>query len=268
MDWLQALILGIIQGLTEYLPVSSSGHLEIGKALLGAERVQGADNVTMSVVLHFGTVLSTLIVLRREIWEILRGALFPPEQEDRQMSMIYIGMIIVSMIPAGIVGFLWEDYLDALFSGNLLLVGCMLPITGLLLLFSDRMKDRNNDLSIFNAFIIGIAQMVALLPGISRSGATLSMAGFLRIEKQQAVTFSFLMVIPLILGKVAKDVLSGTISFDSTTAIPMLVGFLSSLIVGVFACRLMLALVKNSKLLYFAIYCFVAGAAAILLHFL
>ncbi|MCH2046406.1 MAG: undecaprenyl-diphosphate phosphatase [Saprospiraceae bacterium] len=257
MGWLEALILGIIQGLTEYLPVSSSGHIEIGKEMLGVES-QNINNVTFSVVLHFGTVLSTVVVLWKDIVEIFKGLFKFKMNEEWHFAF----KIVLSMIPAALVGFLFEDELDALFKGNLLLVGGMLIITGLLLFAADQAKQTNRKVGYFDAIIVGVAQMIAILPGISRSGATISTSVLLKIDKARAARFSFLMVIPLIMGKVAKDLLSGDISLDEASIMPLTIGFAASFIVGIAACQIMLNLVKRGKLVYFSIYCFVVGIAA------
>lgn len=264
MEWFEALILGIIQGLTEYLPVSSSGHLELGKLLLGIDL--GEENspfgITFNVVLHLATVLSTVVVLWRDIWDLLRGLLQFKLNEEFWTAV----KIVVSMIPAAIVGVLYADVIDEAFTGSALLVGLMLLITGLLLFLADRAKTTKRDLTIGQAFVVGIAQAIALAPGISRSGATISTCVLLNIDKERAARFSFLMVIPLILGKVAKDALGGEFALASETLLPMGIGFVAAFIMGVVACRWMLSLVKNSQLVYFSLYCFAVGALAIGYH--
>jgi undecaprenyl-diphosphatase len=260
-DLLNNLILGILQGLTEYLPVSSSGHIELGKYILN---YHPKDNITLSVILHFATVLSTVIVLRKDILRIIKG-LFQFKNNAETRFALYV---VISMIPAAIAGFLFESELEQFFDGNILLVGFMLWITGLLLFLADKATDTSKSITPVNAFIIGIAQMIALLPGISRSGATISTSVLLKIDKSEAARFSFLMVIPLIAGKMAKDLLDDKISFAAADALPMLVGFIAALVVGIFACTWMLNLVRRGKLVYFSIYCFVVGAIAILVHFL
>ena len=258
MDIIRAIILGIIQGLTEFLPVSSSGHLELGKAILGSDDI-GEQSLVFTVVLHFATALSTIVVFRKDILEILRGLLQFKWNEEFQFSL----KIVLSMIPAVIVGVLFEDELEALFGGSIVLVGFMLLITGLLLFLADRAKDTTKTVSNNNALIIGLSQAIAMLPGISRSGATISTSVLLGIDKAKAARFSFLMVIPLIFGKIAKDVLDAKITLDSDQIVPLSAGFIAAFLSGLVACTWMIALVKKSKLSYFAIYCFIVGIIAI-----
>ena len=258
MNWIEALILGIVQGLTEFLPVSSSGHLEIVKALLGDTSL-AHESMLMTVVLHGATALATLIVFRKEVAEIFRGLFQFKWNEQTQFSL----KIIISMIPAAIIGVLFDDQLDALFDKQILLVGFMLLITGGFLFLADKAKTTDKGVSSRNALIIGIAQAIAILPGISRSGATISTSVLLGIDRTKAARFSFLMVVPLILAKMGKDILGGEIAFESATLIPMGVGFVAALITGILACTWMIKLVKNSKLTYFAIYCFAVGLIAI-----
>ena len=258
MNNLDALLLGIIQGLTEFLPVSSSGHLELGKAILGNTSVP-EESLMFTVVVHFATALSTIVVFRKDIWEILRGLLSFSWNEEMQFS----AKIVLSMIPAAIVGVFFEEQLEALFGGNILLVGVMLIVTAVLLWFADKAKDTQKKVSFSNAFVIGIAQAVALLPGISRSGATISTSVILGNDKGKAARFSFLMVIPLILGKIAKDILSGDLSTESGNVSVLIIGFLAAFIAGLIACTWMIKLVKKSKLSWFAIYCLIVGLIAI-----
>lgn len=261
MDWIQALILGIIQGLTEYLPVSSSGHLEIGNALLG---VDIEENLTFDVMLHVATVLSTLVILWREIDWILRG-LFKFEMNEETK---YVLNIVVSMIPVGIVGVLFKDQIEALFTGNLLLVGCCLLLTAFLLTFTYFAKPRQKEkLSWRDAFVIGIAQAIAVLPGVSRSGSTIATGLLLGNKKEKLAQFSFLMVIPPILGQALLSVLKvfkGEEAFGGVEAFPMFVGFMAAFISGCFACRWMINIVKKGKLIYFGIYCAIVGTIAII----
>ena len=254
---INALILGIIQGLTEFLPVSSSGHLELGKMLLGDTSLP-EDSLEMTVVLHAATALSTVIVFRRDIAEIL-GGLFRGERAEVDFSL----KIILSMIPAALVGVFFADEMEVLFERNALLVGLMLFVTGLLLLLADRARRTDRGVSYPSALLIGIAQMIAILPGISRSGATISTAVLLGIDRERAARFSFLMVVPLILGKIAKDLLGGDLMLSELSGGPLLIGFFAALITGYFACTWMIALVKRSQLTYFAIYCFIVAAIAI-----
>lgn len=258
MEIIKAIILGIIQGLTEFLPVSSSGHLELGKAILGDESV-GEESLIFTVVLHFATALSTIVIFRKDILEIIKGLLQFKWNEQTQFSL----KIIISMIPAVFVGLFFEDQLEQLFGGSIAFVGGMLLITGALLFLADKAKNTIKQVSEGNAVIIGISQAIAMLPGISRSGATIATSVLLGVDKAKAARFSFLMVVPLIFGKIAKDVLSGDLSIHSSQTIPLTAGFIAAFISGLFACTWMIALVKKSKLSYFAIYCFIVGIAAI-----
>jgi len=259
LDVLDAIILGIIQGLTEFLPVSSSGHLELGKAILGDTSLP-EESLLFTVVLHFATALSTLVVFRKDVFEILKGLLNFKWNEETQFSI----KIIISMIPAVIVGLLFEEQLEALFGGNILFVGFMLLITALLLWLADKAKDTGKKVSYRNAFVIGVAQAIAMLPGISRSGATISTSVLLGNDKTKAARFSFLMVVPLIFGKIAKDLMSGELMASSTDFSILAIGFIAAFLAGLVACTWMISLVKKSKLSWFAIYCFVVGLAAII----
>ncbi len=263
MEIVDAIILGIIQGLTEFLPVSSSGHLELGKAILGDNSVP-EESLLFTVVLHFATALSTIVVFRKDIWIILRGLLQVKNNEETQFSL----KIIISMVPAVVVGLFFEEQLEQLFGGNIMFVGFMLMITAALLWFADKAKSTRKPVSFLNAFVIGIAQAIAMLPGISRSGATISTSVLLGNDKTKAARFSFLMVIPLIFGKIAKDILSGDLSFSSENIIPVAIGFIAAFISGLFACTWMISLVKKSKLTYFALYCILVGLLAISFGFI
>ena len=258
MDFIEAIVLGIIQGLTEFLPVSSSGHLELAKAILGDTSVP-QESLTFTVVLHFATALSTLVIFRKEVAEIFKGLFQFKWNEQTQFSL----KIIVSMFPAVIVGLLFEEQLEAFFGGQILLVGAMLIVTALLLLMADKAKQTDKKVSFTNAVIIGISQAIAMLPGISRSGATISTSVLLGVDRSKAARFSFLMVVPLIFGKIAKDLLSGEINFSSTEILPLSAGFIAAFVAGLLACTWMISLVKKSKLSYFAIYCAVVGVIAI-----
>ena len=258
MEIINAIILGIIQGLTEFLPVSSSGHLEIAKAILGENKV-GEESLLMTVVLHFATALSTIIIFRKDILEILSGLL----QFKNNDSFWFSLKIVLSMIPASFVGVFFNDEIEALFGGALTLVGSMLLVTGLLLLLADKAKSSAKKVGIKHAILIGISQAIAILPGISRSGATISTAVLLGIDKEKAARFSFLMVVPLIFGKMAKDILSGNIQYETTTFMPLLIGFIFAFLTGMFACKWMIKLVKSSQLKYFAFYCFAIGGIVI-----
>ena len=262
METLDAIILGIIQGLTEFLPVSSSGHLELGKAILGDESLP-EESLLFTVVLHFATALSTIVIFRKDILHIIKGLFLSKWNEDKKFAV----KIIISMIPAAVIGFKFESQFAELFAGNVLLVGAMLVVTGLLLYLADRAKDTDKKVTYSNAIVIGIAQAIAMLPGISRSGATISTSVLLGNDKTKAARFSFLMVVPLIIGKIAKDLINGEIDFESQSITVLSVGFLASFISGLFACNWMISLVKKSKLSYFAIYCFIVGLATILLTY-
>ncbi|MEM8506945.1 MAG: undecaprenyl-diphosphate phosphatase [Bacteroidota bacterium] len=258
MDTIDAIILGIIQGLTEFLPVSSSGHLELGKAILGANSIP-EESLLFTVVLHFATALSTIVVFRKDVWAIIKGLFTFQWNEETQFSL----KIVISMIPAALVGFFLEDFMEVFFDGAIIIVGIMLIITAVLLYLADMAKTTDKGVSYRSAFIIGMAQMVAMLPGISRSGATISSAVLLGIDKTKSARFSFLMVVPLILGKVAKDVLSGEINFESAQMGAMGAGFAAAFLAGLLACTWMIRLVRQSKLTYFAMYCFLVGLIAI-----
>lgn len=259
MEVLDSILLGIIQGLTEFLPVSSSGHLELGKAVLGDKSIP-EESLLFTVVLHFATALSTIVVFRKDIWSLLKGILKFEWNEDLQFA----SKIAISMIPAVIVGLFFEEQLEQLFGGNILLVGFMLLITAILLFFADKAKNTNKNVSFSNAFIIGVSQAIAMLPGISRSGATISTSVLLGNDKTKAARFSFLMVVPLIFGKIAKDVLSGDLGLESQNFTTLSIGFIAAFISGLFACTWMISLVKKSKLSYFAIYCAIVGLIAII----
>jgi len=261
MNWIETLILGIIQGLTEFLPVSSSGHLEIAKALLGDTSVAQQSMLT-TIVLHGATALATIVVFRKELLIIFRGLFQFKWNDETKFSL----KIIISMIPAAFVGLFFEEQMELLFEDQILLVGFMLLITGVLLMFADKAKTTDKGVSYNNALIIGIAQAIAILPGISRSGATISTSVLLGIDRTKAARFSFLMVVPLILGKMTKDMTSGMISLD-TNIFPLSVGFIAAFVTGLLACTWMIKLVQNSKLSYFAYYCFVVGIIAIVIMF-
>jgi undecaprenyl-diphosphatase len=258
MNVIDAIILGIIQGLTEFLPVSSSGHLEITKFILG-DNALPQDSMLMTVVLHGATALSTIVVFRKDILELLRGIFQFKWNEESQFAL----KIIISMVPAAFIGVFFNEEIGQLFNKNLVLVGAMLLVTGILLLLADRAKQTSKDVSFKSAVIIGISQAIAILPGISRSGATISTAVLLGIDREKAARFSFLMVVPLILGKMSKDLLSGELAM-SDSMMPLAIGFIAAFITGLFACTWMITLVKKSKLSWFAIYCFIVGTAALI----
>ena len=258
MSLLEAIILGIIQGLTEFLPVSSSGHLELVKTIQGQE-LSGGSSMMMTVVLHFATALSTVVVFRKDIIKIVKG-LFQFKLND---DFLFSIKIILSMIPAAIVGVLYDDIIESFFGGQVLLVGLMLIVTGLLLFLADRAKNTVRDISTKNALIIGIAQAIAILPGISRSGATIGTSVLLGVDREKAARFSFLMVVPLIFGKMAKDLFSSEFTTEDLSITVISVGFIAAFITGIVACTWMISLVKKSKLSYFSYYCFAVGLIAI-----
>ncbi|WBL22692.1 undecaprenyl-diphosphate phosphatase [Zunongwangia sp. HRR-M8] len=258
MDTLDAIILGIIQGLTEFLPVSSSGHLELGKAILGDSSLP-EESMMFTVVLHFATALSTIVVFRKDILDIFKGLFQFKWNEETQFS----AKIIISMIPAALIGVFFEDYLEELFGGSVVFVGFMLIITALLLWLADKAKDTGKPVSFMNAFVIGVSQAIAMLPGISRSGSTISTSVLLGNDKTKAARFSFLMVVPLIFGKIAKDLMDGNITEESVGGSHLIIGFVAAFLSGLVACTWMISLVKKSKLSYFSIYCFIVGIIAI-----
>ena len=249
--------------MTEFLPVSSSGHLELAKAILGDSSAP-EQSLTFTIVLHFATALSTIVVFKKEVEEILRGLLQFKWNDDLKFSL----KIIISMIPAVIVGLLFEEQLESFFGGKILLVGCMLLLTSLLLLLADKAKNTTKKVSFSNSVIIGVSQAIAMLPGISRSGATISTSVLLGIDRTRAAKFSFLMVVPLIFGKIGKDVLSGDLSLQSSEMVPISAGFIAAFLAGLLACKWMIAIVKKSKLSYFSLYCAIVGFVAIGYSFL
>lgn len=251
IDILRSIVLGIVQGLTEFLPVSSSGHLELAKYILGEDAV-GEESLFMTVILHFATALSTIVIFRKYIWEIISTA-FTKKGND---SRVFIFQIIVSMVPAALIGVFFDDLMEQLFNKNILLVCSMLIITGLLLYVADKAKNTNKKVGYKEAFIIGIAQAIAILPGISRSGATISTSVLLGIDREEAARFSFLMVVPLIFGKIAKDLLDDSFTTSNVNATELGIGFVAAFITGLVACTWMIALVKKSQLKYFSYYCF------------
>lgn len=252
-----AIILGIIQGLAEFLPVSSSGHIELGKFFLDFEP---QDNLLFTVVVHFATALSTVVVFRKDIWEILTS-LFSTKDRENQLFAL---KIIVSMVPAALIGVLFDEELEVLFDRQIILVCVCLYITGLLLFVADKSKSTTGQVTFGNALIIGIAQAIALLPGISRSGATIATSVLLKIERKQAARFSFLMVLPLIFGKMAKDTMDGTWTQGDVAIMPLVAGFIAAFVVGYFACTWMIKLVSNAQLKYFSYYCFAVATISLI----
>ena len=264
MDWFEALMLGIIQGLTEYLPVSSSGHLAIGQALFGMQN--GEENLMFTVAVHVATVLSTLVVLWSEIDWIVRGLFKCKLNAETKYAL----NIIVSMIPVGIVGVFFKDQVEEIFGSGLLVVGCCLLITAALLIFSYYAKPRQKEhISWKDALVIGLAQAAAVMPGLSRSGSTIATGLLLGNKKEKLAQFSFLMVIPPILGEALLDVMKmtkGENVMGSIETLPLIVGFLSAFIFGCLACKWMINIVKRGKLIYFGIYCAIVGTATIVLQ--
>lgn len=262
MDWFQALILGLVQGLTEYLPVSSSGHLAIGQHFFG---MQGEENLAFTVMVHVATVLSTLVILWREVSWILKG-MSKCEMNDETRYFINI---LISMIPVGIVGVFFKDKVEEVFGSGLLIVGCMLLVTAALLIFSYFAKPRTKSrISWTDALIIGIAQACAVMPGLSRSGSTIATGLLLGNKKETLAQFSFLMVIPPILGEALLDVIKcvkGEAVFGGIDTLPLVVGFIAAFISGCVACQWMINIVKRGKLVYFGIYCAIVGLLTIFL---
>ena len=263
MSSFEAFILGLVQGLTEFLPVSSSGHLAIGKHLFGIE----SGNLTFEILVHAATVLATIVVFRKEIWDLLCGLFkFKYNSQTR-----YVAMICVSMIPVLIVGVFFKDTVEEIFGSGLLIVGIMLLVTASLLAFSYFAKPRQREeISPLHAFIIGIGQAVAVLPGLSRSGTTIATGLLLGNKKERMAQFSFLMVIPPVLGEALLDVMDiakqgfGT-AMDGISAGSLIIGFLAAFITGCLACKWMINIVKKGKLIWFAVYCLIVGILAIIL---
>lgn len=262
MGRLEALFLGIIQGLTEFLPVSSSGHLELAKAIFGDDSLP-EESLLFTVVVHFGTALATIIIFRKEIAQIFAGLFRFKNNEEFRYSLY----IVISMIPAAAIGLVFEDLIESFFGGQVLLVGSMLILTGLLLIFANNARSGDKQVNWSRALIIGIAQAIAILPGISRSGATISTSLLLGMDKTRAARFSFLMVVPLIFGKIAKDVLDGAFAVDYIQPMHLMLGFGGAFFTGLWACAWMIDIVRRSSLNYFALYCFIVGILAILSTF-
>lgn len=263
MEWFDALILGLVQGLTEYLPVSSSGHLAIGAKLFG---LSGEENLAFTVAVHVATVLSTLVILWKEIVWLFKG-FFKFKWND---EMKYVVNILISMIPVAIVGFLFKDTVEEIFGLGLLVVGICLLVTAALLAFAYFAKPRQKEkISMIDAFVIGIAQAVAVLPGLSRSGSTIATGLLLGNKKESLAQFSFLMVIPPILGEAllnVKDMFEVGVSeaMGGVSALSLVIGFVTAFVVGCLACKWMINIVKKGKLIWFAVYCAVAGLVSII----
>lgn len=273
MEWWQAIILGLVQGLTEFLPVSSSGHLMIFKEIVGAD-AEGFLDFTVTV--HFATVLATIVVFWSVIWTLLKG-FFKFRYND---ETDYVCKILVSLIPVALVGFLLKDQVDALFSGELWQVGVGLCITAGLLLFSDNAgkrfkvpvaKDTRNGVSYWQAFVVGLAQAFAVIPGVSRSGSTIATGLLTGVKRESMAQFSFLMVLIPIIGEQSLDLLkvaAGEASFGAGVgSLPLVLGFVSAFVSGLFACKVMIAIVKKAKLSWFALYCLVVAAVIFVLSY-
>lgn len=263
MEIFESIILGAVQGLTEFLPVSSSGHLQLAKALLGVEL---EENLTFDIVLHAATVLSTIVVLWNEIWWLLKGIFCRGMNEEKS----YFFKLLISMIPIGVVGFCLKDYIDALLSSEyvMLVVGAMLLLTAVLLSFAYYARPRLKDnISYRDAFIIGVGQGVAAMPGLSRSGTTIATGILLGNKKSTVATFSFLMVLAPIMGQALLDIVDGGFAIAGVDTASLVAGFLSAFVVGCLACKYMINIVKRGKLIWFALYCAVVGVVAITTYF-
>lgn len=258
MSILEAIVLGLVQGLTEFLPVSSSGHLVIGKELLGID----SSGVAFEVVVHAATVLSTLVAFRKDILELLSGVL----KFKMNGQTIYVFKILVSMVPVFIVGMFLKDHVEALFGEGTIVVGIALLVTSFLLYLSGVLKPKEKGITFRNALIIGVAQSVAVIPGLSRSGATISTGLLLGARREDIAKFSFLMVLVPILGEAFLELVSGGFASESTGigVLPLAASFLAAFTSGLFACKTMIALVKKTKLKGFALYCAILGVIAII----
>jgi len=257
MNLFEAIVLGLIQGLTEFLPVSSSGHLEISKSLFG---IDPEKSFFFTVAVHGATVISTLVVFRKDIAELITGSLKFKMNDETS----YVLKIIVSMIPVGIAGILLKDPIESLFNGNLVFIGSMLLVTALLLALSYYIRKGERKIGYLDAIIIGIAQALAVIPGISRSGATISTGLMIGNKKEDLAKFSFLMVLLPVIGANILEIMSGDVNISSTSAGVIIAGFISAFVSGYFACTWMINLVKKSKLIWFALYCAVIGLISII----
>ena len=264
MSWFEALILGIVQGLTEFLPVSSSGHLEIGHALLGTS---GEENLTFAIIVHAATVLSTLVILWNEVAQLFKGTFTTPQWNSEKD---YVAKILVSMIPVFIVGMFFKDSVEAFFGNGLLLVGICLLITACLLALSEWLQKKRqhmgHEVTYKDAIIIGLAQACAVLPGLSRSGTTIATGLLCGVKKESVAQFSFLMVLVPILGEAFLDLLKllkGEF-VSNLDLLPAIVGFVAAFATGCFACRFMIEVVRRQRLVWFALYCAIVGSATII----
>lgn len=270
MNTLEALLMGLLQGFTEYLPVSSSGHLAIASELFG---VNGEDNMVFTIMVHVATVLSTLVILGGEIWKIIKGTFGPVNNSAHGLQVLnpdqrYVLNIIVSMIPIGIVGVFFKDKVEEIFGSGLTVVGICLLVTAALLAFSYYARPRERqEISLRDAFIIGLSQALAVLPGLSRSGTTIATGLLLGNKKASMAQFSFLMVIPPILGEALLDalkVMKGEDVGGSIGTVPLIVGFVAAFVSGCVACKWMIGIVRKGKLIYFAYYCALAGLVTLI----
>lgn len=262
MSIIEAIILGLIQGITEFLPVSSSGHLQIGNSLFGLDQ-SGGENLSFSVVVHAGTALSTIVIFRKDIVQIINGLLkFKWNDETK-----FAAFVLISMMPVTFLGLFYQKELEELFNDQLLLVGAMLFVTGVLLYLADRAKETNKEVRGVEAFIIGLGQAVSVLPGLSRSGTTISTSVLLGIDRRKAARFSFLMVLPVIFGKMILEIKKITESEavnEGLDLLPLLLGFFAAFVTGLMACKWMIALVRRAKLKYFSLYCFVVAGVLLI----
>jgi undecaprenyl-diphosphatase len=258
MNWFEAIALGLIQGLTEFLPISSSGHLEIAKSIFG---IDPEANFYFTIAVHGATVLSTIVVFWKEIIELINGTLKFKMNDETS----YVLKLIVSMIPVGIAGLFLKDPIESLFNGNIVFIGFMLLITSTLLALAHFIKKREREIGYLDALLIGIAQAIAVIPGISRSGATISTGLMIGNSKDKIARFSFLMVLVPIIGANLLEIMSGEINLNSTSFGIILIGFLAAFVSGYLACRWMIGLVKKSKLIWFSIYCLIIGLLSIVL---
>ena len=264
MDWLESIILGLVQGLTEFLPVSSSGHLAIGKALLG---VEPSGDLIFEVTVHAATVLATIVVFRKEIWKLLCG-LFKWKYND---ETDYIAKLCLSMVPVFVVGMFFKDTVEEAFN-SMRVVGVSLLVTAVLLTLSDWLSGRvsaavrqsRNGISFWQAFVVGIGQACAVLPGLSRSGTTISTGLLCGVKREHMAQFSFLMVLVPILGETFLDLVGGDMAASTVGTLPLLLGFVSAFLSGLFACRVMIALVRKAQLKWFGLYCALVGIAVLI----
>lgn len=256
MNWIEALILGLIQGLTEFLPVSSSGHLEIGKVILG---IEARESLMFTVVVHGATVLSTIVIFRKDLLQLIRGFFSKGWNEQKA----YILKLAISMVPVLILGILFKDQIEALFTGNLVLVGGALMVTASLLAFTYFFKEKQAPITYGNSIVMGIAQAIAVIPGISRSGSTIATGLMMGGGREWVARFSFLMVLVPIIGANLKDVADNGLGTGSVGVLPLVVGFITAFLSGLLACKAMIGIVKRGKLIWFAIYCFIIGGIAL-----